>query len=124
MRTGGQERKQVAISPNMINMILFMGFIIWVLVILAVIIRLTRRGIHILANPPIHSIVFLSAKILSFVSCLFIPLGVLWPGMKWYSLPAYLSWLAPGLFVAGSLLAITAMKKTRRRFDFRMVTRS
>jgi protein-S-isoprenylcysteine O-methyltransferase Ste14 len=56
-------------------------------------------------------IVFLFAKILAFVSCLFIPLGVLWPGLKWYSLNGYLSWLAPGLFVTGSLLAIRAIKK-------------
>ncbi len=75
------------------------------------IIRLARKRINILANPPIRLPIFLFAKILAFVSCLFIPLGVLWPGLKWYSMPDSLSWLAPALFLAGSLLAITAMKK-------------
>ena len=92
-------------------MILFIGFLILILLILMVIIKLARRGIHLLAKPPITLVVFLFAKILAFVSCLFIPLGVLWPELKWYSTPGYLSWLAPGLFAAGSLLAITAMKK-------------
>jgi protein-S-isoprenylcysteine O-methyltransferase Ste14 len=95
----------------MADMILFMGFLILVLLILTIIFKLASRGIHILANPPLNLIVFLCAKILAFVSCLFIPLGVLWPGLKWYSIPGYLSWLSPGLFVTGSLLAITAMKK-------------
>jgi protein-S-isoprenylcysteine O-methyltransferase Ste14 len=93
------------------DMILFIGFLILVLLILTILFKLASRGIHILANPPLNLIVFLFAKILAFVSCLFIPLGVLWPGLKWYSIPGYLSWLAPGLFVIGSLLAITAMKK-------------
>ena len=95
----------------MADMILFIGFLILVLLILTIIIKLARRGIHILANPPISLTIFLSAKILAFASCLFIPLGVLWPELKWYSMPAYLSWLAPGLFVTGSLVAVTAMKK-------------
>jgi protein-S-isoprenylcysteine O-methyltransferase Ste14 len=95
----------------MANRILLIGFLIFILLILLFIIRLARRGIPILAKPPIPLIFFLSAKFLAFVSCLFIPLGVLWPDLKWYSIPAYLSWLAPGLFIAGSLLAITAMKK-------------
>jgi protein-S-isoprenylcysteine O-methyltransferase Ste14 len=95
----------------MVDIILFIGFLILVLMILTVIIKLAIRGIHILANLPINLIIFLFAKILAFVSCLFIPLGVLWPGLKWYSIPGYLSWLAPGLFVTGGLLAITAMKK-------------
>jgi protein-S-isoprenylcysteine O-methyltransferase Ste14 len=95
----------------MADIILFIGFLILVLMILTVIIKLARRGIHILANPPINLIIFLFAKILAFVSCLFIPLGVLWPGLKWYSMQGYLFWLAPGLFVTGSLLVITAMKK-------------
>ena len=92
-------------------MFLLIGFLIWVVLTLTVIIRLTRRGIPILADPPLNLIIFLFAKVLAFVSCLFIPLGVLWPELKWYSMPGYLSWLAPGLFVTGSLLAITAMKK-------------
>jgi protein-S-isoprenylcysteine O-methyltransferase Ste14 len=95
----------------MVDIILFIGFLILLLMILTVIIKLARRGIHILANPPINLIVFLFAKILAFVSCLFIPVGVLWPGLKWYSINGYLSWLAPGLLGTGSLLAITAMKK-------------
>ena len=95
----------------MVDRFLFIGFVILSLLILTFIIRLARRGIHILANPPLNLFVFLSAKILAFVSCLFIPLGALWPEFKWYSIPGYLSWLAPALFVAGSLLAITAMKK-------------
>jgi len=95
----------------MADRILFIGFLILVLLILTIIFKLARRGIYILANPPLNLIVFLFAKILAFVSCLFIPLGVLWPGLKWYSIQGYLSWLAPGLFVTGSLLAITAMKK-------------
>ena len=96
---------------NMVDRFLFIGFVILSLLILTFIIRLAKRGIHILANPPLNLIVFLFAKILAFVSCLFIPLGVLWPELKCYSIPGYLSWLAPGLFVTGSLLAITAMKK-------------
>jgi|APIni6443716594_1056825.scaffolds.fasta_scaffold292999_1 protein-S-isoprenylcysteine O-methyltransferase Ste14 len=96
---------------TMADMILFIGLLILVALILTFTIRLARRGIHILANPPLNLVVFLFAKILAFVSCLFIPLGVLWPELKWYSIPGYLSWLAPGLFVTGSLLAITAMKK-------------
>jgi len=95
----------------MADMILFIGFLILVLLILTIIFKLASRGIHILANPPLNLIVILFTKILAFVSCLFIPLGVLWPGLKWYSINGYLSWLAPGLFVTGSLLAITAMKK-------------
>jgi len=95
----------------MADMILFIGFLILLLLILTIIIKLVRRGIHILANPPLNLIVFLFAKILASISCLFIPLGVFWPDLKWYSINGYLSWLAPGVFVAGSLLAITAMKK-------------
>ena len=95
----------------MVDKFLFIGFVILSLLILTFIIKLARRGIHILANPPINLFVFLFAKIMAFVSCLFIPLGVFWPGLKWYSIPGYLSWLAPVLFVAGSLLAISAMKK-------------
>ena len=95
----------------MADRVLSIGFLILVLLIGTIIFRLARRGIHILANPPVNWIVFLFAKILAFVSCLFIPLGVLWPGLKWYSMPGSLSWLAPGLFVTGSVLAIAAMRK-------------
>jgi protein-S-isoprenylcysteine O-methyltransferase Ste14 len=95
----------------MADKILFIGFLILVLLILTITVKLARRGIHFLADPPLNLTVFLLAKILALVSCLFIPLGVLWPELKWYSINGYLSWLAPALFVAGSLLAITAMKK-------------
>jgi protein-S-isoprenylcysteine O-methyltransferase Ste14 len=96
---------------GMIDISLFIGFMILTLLILTFIIRLARKRIRLLADPPIRLPVFLIAKILALGSCLFIPLGVLWPGLKWYSTPGYLSWLAPVLFLAGSLIAITAMKK-------------
>jgi len=95
----------------MADKFLFIGFVIWSLLILTFIIRLARRGIPLLAKPPINLPVLLFAKIMAFVSCLFIPLGVFWPVLKWYSIPSSLSWLAPVLFLAGSLLAISAMIK-------------
>ena len=98
-------------EANMIDLFLFIGFMTLVVLILMFMNRLVQRGIHILANPPIRLPIFLSAKILAFVSCLFIPLAVLWPGLKWYAIPGYLSWAAPVLFLTGGLLAVTAMKK-------------
>ena len=95
----------------MANRILLIGFLIFILIILLFIFNLARRGINILANPPVSLILFLSAKILAFVSCVFIPLGVLWPRLKWFSIHGYLSWLAPVLFITGCLLAIMSMKK-------------
>ena len=95
----------------MFDSFLFIGFVALILLTLIFIIRLARKRISVLANPPIPLPIFLSAKILAFVSCLFIPLGILWPGLKGYSIPDSLSSLAPVLFLIGSLVAITAMKK-------------
>ena len=66
----------------MADMILFIGFLILVLLILTITVKLARRGIHLLADPPLNLTVFLLAKILALVSCLFIPLGVFWPELK------------------------------------------
>ncbi len=69
------------------------------------------QGINIFAIPPIHPVAFITAKLCAFFSCSFIPAGILWPELAWYSPSAWLKWLTMVPFFFGIVIAIIAMKK-------------
>ncbi len=89
----------------------FFGFIGFAVILVLFIIRLLVRKINIFARPPINVIAFISAKICAFGSCSFIPLGVLFPELKWQTTPAPVTAGGLILFSAGIFFAVISMKK-------------
>ena len=95
----------------MTSKIMLAAFIAFSIILVLFIIKIIRRGINIFATPPIHPVTFITAKICAFSSCFFIPAGILWPELIWYSPQAWLNLLAMLPFFSGIVIAITAMKK-------------
>lgn len=91
---------------------LFLAILILFSMILGLfIMKLVMRKISLFEKPPIKLPAFLAAKICAFLSCLFIPAGILWPELKVYSTPEWVSVWALLPFTSGIIIAIGAMKK-------------
>jgi protein-S-isoprenylcysteine O-methyltransferase Ste14 len=91
--------------------ITLIAFVAFSIVLVLFIIRIIMQGINLFAIPPIHPVAFITAKLCAFSSCFFIPAGILWPELAWYSPPAWLKLLAMVPFLSGIVIAIIAMKK-------------
>jgi len=94
----------------MLDGIMFSGFLLFGLLIIVFIARLMKGGINVIANPPINTVAFITAKALAFSSCLFIPMGAVMPDLKWYSAYGFFPWLALVFFIPGVFIAVAAMK--------------
>ncbi len=95
----------------MLNKIILAAFIAFSIILVLFIARVIIRCINIFATPPINPMAFITAKICAFSSCFFIPAGILWPELRWYSFPALFNLLAMLPFFSGMVIAIIAMKK-------------
>lgn len=95
----------------MLNYIQLIGFIAFTIILVAFVIRIISRGISIVAKPPINTLAFITAKICAFLSCSFIPAGIVWPELKSYLTPGWLNMVALLPFFSGMVVAIIAMKK-------------
>jgi protein-S-isoprenylcysteine O-methyltransferase Ste14 len=87
------------------------GFILFSIALVQFVVRIVSRGISIVAKPPINPLAFIMAKLCAFSSCFFIPAGIIWPELKWYATPEWLSWAALLPFLSGIVIAAAAMKK-------------
>ncbi|MCU0849435.1 MAG: hypothetical protein MUD12_16250 [Spirochaetes bacterium] len=94
----------------MVDGIMLYGLLLLGLLIMVFIVRLTKGGINVIASPPINTAAFITAKVLAFTSCLFIPLGAVMPDLKWYAHEGAFSWLPPVFFIPGVFIAVAAMK--------------
>jgi protein-S-isoprenylcysteine O-methyltransferase Ste14 len=95
----------------MLNSIILIAFIAFSIILVFFIIRILIRGISIFAKPPINPLAFITAKLCAFSSCFFIPAGIVWPELRWYSIPEWLSLIAMLPFFSGIVIATIAMKK-------------
>lgn len=95
----------------MLSSIILTAFIAFSIILVLFIIRILMRGISIFAKPPINPLAFITAKLCAFSSCFFIPAGILWPELRWFSTPEWLNLAALLLFFPGIVIAAIAMKK-------------
>jgi protein-S-isoprenylcysteine O-methyltransferase Ste14 len=95
----------------MLRNIILITFITFSIILVLFIIRILMRGISIFAKPPINPLAFVTAKLCAFSSCFFIPAGILWPELSWYSTPEWHNVFALLPFFSGIIFAIIAMKK-------------
>jgi protein-S-isoprenylcysteine O-methyltransferase Ste14 len=95
----------------MLRNIIFISFIAFSIILVLFILRILIRGISIFAKPPINPLAFITAKLCAFSSCFFIPAGIVWPELRWFSTPEWLNLFAVVPFFSGIVIAIIAMKK-------------
>jgi protein-S-isoprenylcysteine O-methyltransferase Ste14 len=95
----------------MLRSIILIAFIAFSIILVLFIVRILMRGISIFAKPPINPLAFIAAKVCAFSCCFFIPAGIVWPELKWYSAPEWLNLFALLPFFSGIIIAIIAMKK-------------
>jgi protein-S-isoprenylcysteine O-methyltransferase Ste14 len=96
---------------DMISKIIFIAFIAFSIFLVLFIVRILIRGISIFAKPPINPLAFMTAKLCAFSSCFFIPAGIVWPELRWFSAPEWLNQAAMVPFFSGIVIAAIAMKK-------------
>jgi protein-S-isoprenylcysteine O-methyltransferase Ste14 len=95
----------------MLSNIILITFVSFSIILVLFILRILIRGISIFAKPPINPLAFMTAKLCAFSSCFFIPAGIVWPELRWYSAPEWLNLFALLPFFSGIVIAIIAMKK-------------
>ncbi len=95
----------------MTDTILLAGLTVFSVILLLFVFRNIVRGINIFATPPVHPLVFISAKVSAAISLLFIPLGILAPGIRWHVTYSPVAWMALLLFSCGAVIAVIAMKR-------------
>ncbi len=95
----------------MADLLLPVGFIFFVLILASFVIRLIAKGINIIASPPVNVFAFICAKACAFGSCLFIPLTVFFPSLRWNESTLVSTLIALALFIPGAEIAVAAMKK-------------
>lgn len=95
----------------MLSSIILTAFIAFSIILVLFMLRILIQGIGIFAKPPINSLAFITAKLCAFTSCFFIPAGILWPELRWFPTPEWLSLVTLLPFFFGIVITAIAMKK-------------